>query len=43
VLIGTVNNALSTTYSNLTSDLFLNQQQFTGGKRDMQLGVKLIW
>jgi hypothetical protein len=43
VLIGTVNNALSTTYSNLTSDLFLNQQQFTGGKRDLQLGVKLIW
>ncbi len=43
VLIGTVNNALSTTYSNLTSDLFLNQKQFTGGKREMQLGVKLIW
>jgi hypothetical protein len=43
VLIGTVNNALSTTYSNLTSDLFLNQQQFTGGNRQMQLGVKLIW
>jgi hypothetical protein len=43
VLIGTVNNALSTTYSNLTSDLFLNDQQFTGGKREMQLGVKLIW
>ena len=43
VLIGTVNNALSTTYSNLTSDLFLNQKQFTGGNRQMQLGVKLIW
>jgi len=43
VLIGTVNNALSTTYSNVTSDLFLNDRQFTGGKREMQLGVKLIW
>ncbi len=43
VLIGTVNNALSTTYSNLTSDLFLNDRQFTGGRREMQLGVKLIW
>jgi len=43
VLIGTVNNALSTTYSNLTSDLFLNDRQFTGGRREVQLGVKLIW
>jgi hypothetical protein len=43
VLIGTVNNALSTTYANLTSDLFLNDRQFTGGRREMQLGVKLIW
>lgn len=43
VLIGTVNNALSTTYSNITSDLFLNERQFTGGNRQMQLGVKLIW
>lgn len=43
VLIGTVNNALSTTYSNVTSDLFLNDRQFTGGARTMQLGVKLIW
>lgn len=43
VLIGTVNNALSTTYSNVTSDLFLNDNQFTGGKREMQLGVKLTW
>jgi hypothetical protein len=41
--IGTVNNALSTTYSNLTSSLFLNDRQFTGGRREMQLGVKLIW
>jgi hypothetical protein len=43
VLIGTVNNALSVTYSNLTSDLFLNQRQFTGGNRQMQVAVKLIW
>jgi hypothetical protein len=43
VLIGTVNNALSTTYSNIAYNLFLNDRQFTGGKREMQLGVKLIW
>jgi outer membrane receptor protein involved in Fe transport len=43
VLIGTVNNALSTTYSNIASNLFLNEGQFTGGHREMQLGVKLIW
>jgi len=43
VLIGTVNNALSTTYSNVTSNLFLNERQFTGGNRQMQLGVKLFW
>jgi hypothetical protein len=43
VLIGTVNNALSTTYSNVTSDLFLNDRQFTGGSRQMILGVKLLW
>ncbi len=43
VLIGTVNNALSTTYSNVISDLFLNDSRFTGGNRQMQLGVKLIW
>ena len=43
VLIGTVNNALSTTYSNIASDLFLNDNQFTGGARQMQLGVKLLW
>ncbi len=40
VLIGTVNNALSTTYSNVTSPLFLNQKQFTGGNRVMELGLK---
>jgi hypothetical protein len=43
VLIGTVNNALSTTYSNVASNLFLNKNQFTGGNRQMQLGVKLIF
>jgi hypothetical protein len=43
VLIGTVNNALSTTYSNVASNLFLNDNQFTGGNRQMQLGVKLIF
>jgi Carboxypeptidase regulatory-like domain/TonB dependent receptor len=41
VLIGTVNNALSTTYSNIASSLFLNDRQFTGGARTMQLGAKL--
>ncbi len=40
MLIGTVNNALSTTYSNVTSPLFLNQKQFTGGNRVMELGLK---
>jgi hypothetical protein len=43
VLIGTVNNALSTTYANVTSPLFLNDRQFTGGSRQMILGVKLLW
>ena len=43
VLIGTVNNALSTTYANVTSNLFLNDRQFTGGSRQMILGVKLLW
>jgi len=43
VLIGTVNNALSTTYANVTSNLFLNDRQFTGGARQMLLGVKLLW
>jgi Carboxypeptidase regulatory-like domain/TonB dependent receptor len=43
VLIGTVNNALSTTYSNVPSDLFLNNGQFTGGNRVMALGVKLTF
>jgi hypothetical protein len=43
-LIGTVNNALSTTYSNITSaGLFLNDRQFSGGNRTMVLGAKLNW
>ncbi|MFB3916879.1 MAG: TonB-dependent receptor domain-containing protein [Terriglobales bacterium] len=42
-IIGTVNNALSTTYANIGSDLFLNAHQFTGSARQMQLGVKLLW
>jgi Carboxypeptidase regulatory-like domain/TonB dependent receptor-like, beta-barrel len=42
-LIGTVNNSLSTTYANVTSPLFLNDRQFTGGNRQMMLGVKVLW
>lgn len=43
VILGTVNNALSTTYANVTADQFLDATQFTGGARQMQLGVKLFW
>ncbi len=43
VILGTVNNALSTTYSNVAADQFLDATQFTGGARQMQLGVKLFW
>jgi hypothetical protein len=43
VIIGTVNNALSTTYANVTSPFFLDPKQFTGGSRLMELGVKLVW
>jgi hypothetical protein len=43
VILGTVNNALSTTYANVTADQFLDAGQFTGGARQMQLGVKLFW
>ncbi|HYG97742.1 MAG TPA: TonB-dependent receptor [Terriglobales bacterium] len=44
-IIGTVNNALSASYSNVTaqSGLFLNPKQFSGGSRTMTLGLKLIW
>jgi Carboxypeptidase regulatory-like domain/TonB dependent receptor len=43
VILGTVNNALSTTYANVTADQFLDAMQFTGGARQMQLGLKLFW
>ena len=43
VILGTVNNALSTTYSNVAADQFLDATQFTGGARQIQLGVKLFW
>ncbi len=43
-LIGTTNNALSSTYANVTAqDLFLNAKQFTGGSRILELGLKLIF
>ena len=43
-LIGTTNNALSSTYSNVDSGaLFLNPKQFNGGSRIMELGLKLIF
>ena len=43
VILGTVNNALSSTYANVTADQFLDATQFTGGARQMQLGFKLFW
>jgi len=42
-LIGTTNNALSTTYANVNAPLFLNAKQFNGGSRIMELGLKLIF
>jgi hypothetical protein len=42
-LIGTTNNALSTTYANVTAPLFLDDKQFNGGSRIMELGLKLIF
>jgi hypothetical protein len=43
-IIGTVNNALSSTYTNVAAgSLFLNEKQFSGGNRTMELGLKLIW
>jgi len=39
-----VNNALSTTYTDITAgSLFLNPTQFSGGSRNLQLNVKLIF
>jgi hypothetical protein len=43
ILIGTTNNALSSTYANVTSRQFLDAKQFTGGNRVMELGLKLIF
>lgn len=36
-------NALSATYSNVSSPNFLNDRQFSGGSRTMQMGLKLIF
>ena len=42
--INLINNALSTTYSNiLGKGLFLNKTQFWGGSRILRLGVKLTF
>ena len=41
--VTTVNNALSTTYADPFSPLFLNAKTFSGGSRQMQLQVKLIF
>lgn len=38
---GTVNNALSSSYANVTAADFLNEKQFSGGSRTMQLGLRL--
>jgi hypothetical protein len=44
VIIGTTNNALSSTYANVDAgSLFLNAKQFNGGSRIMELGLKLIF
>ncbi len=43
VILGTVNNALSSTYANVTADRFLDAKQFSGGARQMQIGIKLSW
>jgi len=43
VILGTVNNALGSTYANVTADQFLDAKQFTGGARQMQLGIKFTW
>jgi len=43
-LIGTTNNALSSTYSNVDAGaLFLNPKQFNGGARVMELGLKVMF
>jgi hypothetical protein len=43
-IIGTTNNALSSTYANVDGgNLFLNAKQFNGGSRIMELGLKLLF
>ncbi|HET9400624.1 MAG TPA: TonB-dependent receptor [Candidatus Acidoferrales bacterium] len=42
-ILGTVNNALSTTYANVNATQFLDATQFSGGSRLMQLGLKFFW
>jgi outer membrane receptor protein involved in Fe transport len=41
--LGSNANALSTSYAVVTTPNFLNQKQFNGGSRFMQLGLKLIF
>jgi hypothetical protein len=41
--VTTVNNALSTTYADPFSSLFLDKTKFSGGSRQLQLQVKLIF
>jgi hypothetical protein len=38
---GTVNNALSSSYANVTADDFLSAKQFSGGSRTMLLAIKV--
>ena len=38
---GTVNNALSSSYANVTVGDFLKARQFSGGSRTLLLGIKL--
>jgi hypothetical protein len=36
-------NALSTSFANVSSANFLNVQQFNGGRRTLQLAVKVVF
>lgn len=42
-VFGFLDNALSTTYSNVSSSNFLNSGQFNGGGRTIQLALKLVF
>lgn len=42
-VFGLVNNALSETYSNVSSPDFLNAKQFSGGNRSIQLGLRFVF